>query len=305
MACLLYHRIAAPDQDPYAFLTRGGVPATSPQELEWDLRYLTRLGARFMTFDQILSGEFPEPHQFGVIVAFDDCFADNYTTGRDILETMGIKAVFFQTTGLIDARSLIWEHALYWHTRNPDASERFHKIANTFLTHSGHPASPDSRMIAHHLRERTPYEIVCAILAEANATPSLTTGMPQLPGNLYPSADHVRAAHQVGHEIGSHGHLHLKRDTVSADLFRDDLVHSRSVLAGLLDEPPRTYSFPFSSHMPGDDAICRQAAFELVATVERNRHIERPITYFAPRFTWPGPARNRFRQRRWLLTGRV
>jgi hypothetical protein len=25
--------------------------------------------------------------------------------------------------------------------------------------------------------------------------------------------------------------------------------------------------------------------------------------YRVPRFTWPGPAKNRLRQRRWLLTG--
>ena len=131
-------------------------------------------------------------------------------------------------------------------------------------------------------------------------------------GNLQKGLDHRfellshdLATHALGHEIGCHGHQHLKRTTVSADVFRDDLVRSRDTLRDLLGTPPRAYSLPFSSHLPGDEEICRQECFEIAATVERDRDIRLPLTFYLPRFTWPGPARNIFRQRRWLLTGTI
>ena len=303
--CLLYHRVADPSRDPYAFLTRGGLPATAPAELEWDLRYLARLGARFMTFAQILSGEFPPPDEFGIVVAFDDCFADNHSTGRDILKAVGIKATFFQTSGLIDGSVLIWEHALYWYSRNRDALTRLHSAANAVLVRSGHAEIEHAEDVVPVLRESTPYEIVREILDEAATNNVLVEGLPELPGALYPTSEQVRTTSALGHDIGCHGHQHLKRATITADLFREDVEHACDILGSLLGAVPRAYAFPFSSHMPGDEAICRQASFEMAATVERNRDITWPLTYYVPRFTWPGPARNSFRRRRWLLTGTI
>src|SRR6266404_4526519 len=119
--CLLYHRVDEPENNK--FLSRGGSPVISPSELEADLRFLKNSGARFLTFADLRCGTFPDPTEFGVIISFDDCFLDNYTHGLEVVESLRIKAVFFQTTGMIAPDCLIWEHALYWLTRNPTASE--------------------------------------------------------------------------------------------------------------------------------------------------------------------------------------
>jgi len=286
-------------------LTRGGVPATSPAELEWDLQYLVTLGARFLTFENILAGDFPGPEEFGIVISFDDCFADNYTTGRSILDKFGIKAVFFQTTGLIDRQTLLWEHQLYWYGRQPDMLARLWEIANSVLTNVGRSRIDNPDEVIAELRDATPFRIVTAILEEAEKDRLLKINDEDLPVGLYPQSGQLRETRGLGHEIGCHGHQHLRRTMIDKETFKADLEQARESIATLLEEPPRSYSFPFSSYLPGDDAICKDVAFEIAATVSQCSDFDSPIPYLVPRCTWPGPARNRLRQRRWLLTGGI
>jgi peptidoglycan/xylan/chitin deacetylase (PgdA/CDA1 family) len=305
VACLLYHRVVTADNDPYSFLTRGGVPAIDPDELSSDLAYLQRNGARFMTFDDIRSGQFPSDNEWGIIVTFDDCFDDNYTLGIQVLSAFGVKAVFFQTSGLIDGQELIWEHQLYWYNRNDKVAARFLVFVNDVLSSVGIAPLANQHELVHKLREQIPFAVTAYILKEASAEAALNVPAPMSPGGLYPTADQIRSARRAGHEIAAHGHLHLKRANIPAALFLSDLVRSKAVLTGILGHAPASYSFPFSNFGPQDIDTCRMH-FDVVATVERKRLIERPTDRFlAPRFTWPGPARNRFRKRRWLLTGTI
>jgi hypothetical protein len=87
----VYHRVVSPSNDPYSFVTCGGVPAIDSDELASDLAYLEGNGALFLTFDDLCSGRFPSERETGIIVAFDDCFYDNYTHGIEVLSTLGVK----------------------------------------------------------------------------------------------------------------------------------------------------------------------------------------------------------------------
>jgi peptidoglycan/xylan/chitin deacetylase (PgdA/CDA1 family) len=286
-------------------MTRGGVPTIDPDELASDLAYLKRNGARFLTFDDLRAGQFPSEREWAVIVTFDDCFHDNYTQGIEVLSTLGIKAVFFQASGLIDAQELIWEHRLYWYSRNDQVATRLLRLSNAVLASSGLAPIDHQDRVVDNLREQIPFAITADILRRASTDAALNDSMPQLPGRLYPTAEQVRGARRAGHEIGCHGHLHFKRANIPVALFCSDLNHSKAVLTNTLGEVPASYSFPFSSFDASDTEICR-ALFDVAATVERNRLIERPADrVLAPRFTWPGPARNGFRKRRWLLTGTI
>jgi peptidoglycan/xylan/chitin deacetylase (PgdA/CDA1 family) len=305
VACLLYHRVIAPGDDPYSFLTRGGVPAIDPDELASDLTYLNCNGTVFLTFDDLRAGRFPSQRERGIIVTFDDCFYDNYTQAIEVLSKLGIKAVFFQTSGLIGGRELIWEHQLYWYSRNDQVTGRLLRLANVVLESRGLATISEQNDVVHTLRQQIPFAVTAEILKRASIDPVLTDSMPQLPGRLYPTAEQVRGARRAGHEVGCHGHLHLRRANISVDLFRSDLERSKTVLTNILGEAPASYAFPFSNFGSGDIKICR-TLFDVTATVERQRVIQRSADrVVAPRFTWPGPARNSFRKRRWLLTGTI
>src|SRR5262249_47810000 len=125
------------------------------------------------------------------------------------------------------------------------------------------------------LRESTPYEIVRVILDEAATNNVLVEGLRSCQVRSIRRRSSTTGA--LGHDIGCHGHQHLKRATITANLFLEDLEHARDILSSLLGVLLR--AFPVSGHMP--------------------------LTYYVPRFTWPGPARNTFRQRGWLLTGTI
>lgn len=299
VACLVYHRVVDPDNDAFEFMTRGGVPAISKLELYADLKFLKQHGATYLTFDDLREGKFPSTEEWAVIIAFDDCFFDNYTNGLEVLDSLKIPAVFFQTSGLIDRQELVWEHQIYWHTRTDELSVNFSTLANQILAQHHLEQRIDVRNVVLIVREECPFEVTASILEEASSDccyPS-TVG-------LYPTSAQVQSARDCGHEIGCHGRLHLMRKNISTCLFRSDLIRARDELTELLGKAPMSYSFPFSSFIAGDSDICHQL-FDVVATVERDAIIRGWPETLTPRFTWPGPAKNSLRHRRWLLTGSI
>jgi peptidoglycan/xylan/chitin deacetylase (PgdA/CDA1 family) len=292
-----------PLEDRFEFLTQGGVPAISPEELNSDITFLSKNGARFFTFEDLQEGRFPSFGEFGVILSFDDCFRDNYVMGRAVLEAQGVRGVFFQTSSLVDRRDLLWEHALYWYARDHPSRERLRQIGCEVLIGEHAASMRETNEPISFVRNQLPFEETLKVLQSAARDPKLKWEM-ELPEELYPSRNHLRTARMAGHEIGSHGHEHLMRRNISLRLFEDDLVRSRDSLADILGAVPFSYSYPFSSHLAGDERICAKF-FNLAAVVERRRIGKDTDRFKIPRFTWPGPARNRLRQRRWLLSGSV
>ena len=95
------------------------------------------------------------------------------------------------------------------------------------------------------------------------------------------------------------------RVNISPSLFESDLSRSRELLTDILGEAPGSYSYPFSSHLEGDEDMCAKFFKMAAIVVQRERITKEMNSYRMPRFTWPGPARNWLRQRRWLLSGTI
>jgi peptidoglycan/xylan/chitin deacetylase (PgdA/CDA1 family) len=288
VTCYVYHRVDDPMH--HAFLTRGGSPVITPRELEKDIRFLQSQGARFFTFEDLRKGRWPAPSEIGVILSFDDGFADNYTTGLDVLDHLRVPAVFFQSTAMVDATTLLWEHALYWHSRDNAAMQQLEADARAVI-----PELPAADVVTY-LRETASFAKTAEVLARL--------GDDNAPAELYPTAAQIRRARTRGHEIGSHGHRHLKRTSISAAEFDQELSDSRDALARILDDDPGAFSYPFNSRAEGDEAICARY-FEQGVTVDAARITTRTDPMLLPRYTWPGRARTEMRRRRWLLTGRI
>jgi peptidoglycan/xylan/chitin deacetylase (PgdA/CDA1 family) len=73
---------------------------------------------------------------------------------------------------------------------------------------------------------------------------------PQVP--LMTAVD-ARAAVAAGHEVGSHGHTHLRLTEAGPDQLDEEVAGSRAVLEDVLQRPVRGFCFPYGSH--DDDAV--------------------------------------------------
>ena len=297
--CLLYHRVDLPGQVP--FLDAYGVPPIPPEQLEAELAFLQRQGALFLTFADLLRGVQPPPDRFAVLVSFDDGLLDNYTNGLAVLGRLGIRATIFQSSALVDAEQLIWEHALYWIWNQPELEPQLTALAQRRLPALAHL---QGRPLLEALREQVPIPAVESLLAEFRQTVDCGEAMAEQARRLYPRRADLLRARSAGHEIGSHGHHHYPRRSLEDGAFEEELVRSASLLGELLGERPQAFSYPFNSYAPGDDQLCGRH-YRQVATVD-GRPIERDTSPLAlPRFTWPGPHRNPLHRRRWLWTGRL
>lgn len=300
--CLLYHRVDEPENN--RFLTSGGSPVISPHELEADLRLLKSLGARFLTFGDLRQDIFPDNSEFGVIISFDDCFKDNYTNGLDVLESLGIKGVFFQATGMIGAYRLIWEHALYWLIRNAETAAAFTQLAHQTLGGIPGLTQRAGAHLVEFMREELSPELIEKLLARAKETPGLEDELREAAQTIYAQPSQVKRAHDLGHEIGSHGHQHLKRRNIDDDTFESELARSVAVLTEINGVPPKAFSYPFNSYLSSDHKMCSKY-FAQAATVNKDLIFRDSQQMWLPRFTWPGKTKNSKRQRRWLLTGKI
>ena len=297
--CFLYHRVDQPGR--FAFLDVFGAPTIAPSALASELQFLKDLGAKFMTFADLRNGEFPRQSEFGVIVSFDDGFRDNYTSGLDVLDSLGIRGVIFQSTALVEAPTLIWEHALYWYWHNPGMAHALTDLAQQRLPNAQGLAGAQ---LLHLLRRDVQPAVVEELLTAMGERFGSASELASLAQQLYPTRSDLQRATWGHHELGSHGHHHYMRSAVDAVLFESELRDSAQALERLSGERPRAFSYPFNDYVPTETSLCSRY-FEQVATVDAQPIHRSSDPLALPRFTWPGVARTGLRRRRWLLTGRI
>ena len=297
VSCLLYHRVEA--YGKHAFLDEGGSPVISESDFERELAYLRRLPTKFYTLSDLSRGEFPDGDTIGIVICFDDGFKCNYEQGIRLLNKHGIKAVFFQCSGFIDAQTLNWEHLLYWldhnsHTHHPLLERLSHSCKKTNL--GTKPASFFREIVDSNIIEKQTWALADEL--------GLHSQIADIARHLYPDSQMIIKAFKQGFEIASHGHHHYKRDTVSDELFITDLKQSKDTLSGITGQQTFSYSYPFNSYFSTDHEKVSHY-FSRIANVAHGR-IHQPVSEnsgIIPRLNWPGISPNQFRMKRWLLTG--
>jgi len=301
VAAMLYHQVQGGAETE--FLTRGGSPNISAAELGSDLAFFKTQCARFFTFADLIDGQFPEKNEIGIAVCFDDCFANNYVEGAAVLNKLSVPATFFQTTALVDATDLLWEHKLYWYTRSDEMTARFVTLAADCLAKPEYLSYGASELVKT-LREGVPFVDCQRVINAADERLSSLAERAAIAALIYPSTVQVRSAAHNGHEIASHGHQHFFRASVTRTEFSDDLKRSAQILADITGTDPKTYSFPFDNWTSDDQSTVLEV-FKAASTVSKQPILRDGRRTLLPRFTWPGAARNAFRHRRWLVTGMI
>ncbi len=297
--CLCYHRVEDPAS--HSFLAESGVPAITAGALKADIHFLKERGFQFITFEELRKRGKLEPGRPHVILSFDDGYKDDYSNGLPVLREAGVRAVFFQTTSMVDAPQLMWEHALAWYCRDEEGRRRFTELARSVLPNEVHIAKKQGWELAHYLIEEFPYDRTKDILDAARK--AFKADESRLTAEIYPSKSDLLSACEEGHEVASHGDAHYKRSNIDAGLFEKDLGISVEKIRSWTGWAPQTYAYPHGNTVEGDRAICAKY-FHHAVTVRTGVIEAQSDPLNLPRFYWVGAPKNELRRKRWLLTGR-
>lgn len=289
----LYHRIGP--EGEHRFLDEGGSPLTGVDEFCADLRLLRNLGAKFIRFSDLAQCDF-DRGEFNVVISVDDGFASNYQAGMQAAENEGVPLTIFQCSAMVDASTLIWEHQLYFLYFDPRYSDSFQQY---IIEHTAWPASLQEIREGIH-----PKEIQQLIDTFLSDQAGLSQELSAIAGQIYPTAEQLVTAHGSGHQIASHGDHHFKRSNIEQAEFEQELSRSRTKLEGIIGAKVTAFSYPFNAYLPGDELVCARH-YTMVATVDGGCVTPATPLLAVPRNTFPGAAKNRLRQRRWLMTGSI
>lgn len=231
------------------------------------------------------AGTLPER---ALAITFDDGYADNRHVAMPILQSFGLPATVFVTTGFVDG-GCMW---------NDIVIEAFRRTAHSavdlqdLLPEAGAKAFP----LGSVLQRRIALEGVIAAVKyfEVERRLDLVRRIAErlevkVPTDLMMTSSEVAELRGGGLQVGAHTVTH----PILAKLSRDDMHHemkqSKDFLERLLGE--RVGMFAYPNGIPGHDyderavALAREVGFDAAVTTARGAASRRSDLFQIPRFT--------------------
>jgi len=263
-AILMYHRIAAPDVDPWGL-------AVSPAAFDDQLRALKshRTVLSMSAFVERLSRRALPAN--AVAITFDDGYVDNLTAACPALERHGVPATIFITTGTIGAGREFWWDALARLILERDGP------IDTTVSLGGKPLkivlpARSSRPAA----DRAAYEKVWSLMQAADAgereaalnhLASAVRAPAVRPGDLPMDAEQLALlAANDWVEVGAHSVSHARLSALTPPDQRREIEESRDACKAVLGRPVAGFAYPFGAVGSETADLARQAGFSYACT---------------------------------------
>jgi peptidoglycan/xylan/chitin deacetylase (PgdA/CDA1 family) len=232
----MYHRVAAPDRDPYGLAVH---PDRFAQHMEQLLAMRNTMPLQDLV-DRPASGQ--------VAVTFDDGYQDNATVAAPMMAEAGIPATWFITAGRLGERRFWWDRLadglLGPHLRL-DAVDLSVAGRDVWLDLRTSSARTTALRFLHRRLRPLPPEVLEAAVDEVTER----LGMPDRTGEgLTMTVEQLRGLAALPlQEVGAHTRSHLQLRGQREDLQREEIFGSVADLTGVLDQPVRTFAYPFGS----------------------------------------------------------
>lgn len=249
----LYHRVASPQNDPFAL-------SVSARQFEDHLDIL-RAHCRMVTLDDLLDTR-KARRSLLASVTFDDGYTDNLTTAAPILQRAGIPATFFICTGSLgDVRGFWWDRVATAIAAADKVSEKFELTKEVSFT--GDLSTPDAR-------RRTTLEIAkrlqrMQIRQRDRAVEELETvllGPTSSPREACPVLDDA-GVRELGSQplaqLGAHTHSHPMLSVLSPEEQLAEINHGAAILQEITGTRPRYVAYPYGSPQDYSEDSCRAA----------------------------------------------
>lgn len=198
-------------------------------------------------------------------VTFDDAYIDCYSIARPILDSLGIRAIFFVPVGMVESRQLgWWDLAAYLLKRSNRETIR---VRDEVLHLRADLLGSLKRVL--RIFKLEPVHLTEGLLDELSSV----CGVP-LPDKDCQSAelmswDQIRAMHADGHGIGSHTLSHRVLATLAPQEQALEIRESRRQLKAILGADVRSFAYPVGGTQHYDKAsvaLAREAGYEQAFT---------------------------------------
>jgi peptidoglycan/xylan/chitin deacetylase (PgdA/CDA1 family) len=273
---LLYHRVATPAVDPWRLSVS---PAHFAEHMAVLKREAKPMQLRALR-TALRTGKTPRD---GVVVTFDDGYADNLLAARPILDRHDVPATVFVTSGALGTQGFWWDRLarlLLCPGKLPkklslSVAGKTHEVkigrdaewdAAAAAAHPGWEPWGDEHPTARHRAYRTFYDALFPLAAEERE--KALAGLPKAPdgaGDRPLSIAELRTlAENDLIEIGCHTRTHPVLAKLSGEAQRDEIRLARRDLGAIIGSPLTSFAYPFGrreDYDAGTVTMVREAGF--------------------------------------------
>jgi peptidoglycan/xylan/chitin deacetylase (PgdA/CDA1 family) len=225
-------------------------------------------------------------------ITFDDGYADNFHVARPILESLGLTATFFISTGYLNG-GIMWndkviEAIRHCRTSHLDLSSMGMRSYNLSTAASARQCILEVLRSIKHLKPSQRDEAVSKILTHTDTIS---------PTGLMMTSDQVVALRHAGMQIGAHTVSHPILANLESRAVSDEVADSKCFLENLLQERIGLFAYPNGKpdldYRMSDVATIRELGFDAAVTTAWGVADDATDPMQIPRFTpWD---RTRFR----------
>lgn len=289
---LMYHRIAQAKEDNWLL-------NVSPAHFEEQMVVLKKYGIPMALQDIITKNPVGEGKK-GIVVTFDDGYADNLYNAKPVLERHDIPATFFIVSGIIDSGQEYWWDELEKIIFEDDLilPEHF-RIGNRNYTWPRETTSKNQLL----------YGIGSALRPLHNyARREFMDVLRLLNGKVKPQylpltyEELLQMASCGLFEIGAHTVSHPTLATLDQQQQEHEIAESKEQLEEMINRPVNSFAYPYGSYCDLSISLLQKLEFECACTVTTEPVHSSCDPYQLPRFAvrdWDGDEFEKYLQN-WL-----
>ena len=263
---LIYHRVFEASSDPWEL-------CVSPGHFGEHLEVLSR-NYQVMSLKELVgslkSGQLPKR---GVVLTFDDGYADNLWNAKPLLEKYEVPVTVFVTSGSLDSPKEFWWDDLERVLLQPGKLQKRLQLLIQGQSHEWPITNSDERerayMAIHQIlqplraSERDP--VVTELFARADVDPM---GRPDY--RPLTTDELIQLAQSELVDIGAHTVTHPLLSVMSQDDQSAEIIGNRKKLEDILGSRVDTFSYPYGNLASETVDIVEAAGFETGLTTDEN-----------------------------------
>ncbi len=256
---LNYHRIR-PDE-PFSSRFDDGVFGPTRSEFAAHMEWMTGQ-YRILSLQELVTcgaeGRIPKR---SALVTFDDGYADNYTRAYPVLKALGIPAILFIPSNLIETRSLGWWDLIAYLVKNSSTDSIRFDGERIEVGRNGKQAIAALQTKFHG------YDIlrIAGAIRELSERSGVEVPRRELQDAELLTWEQIREMHSNGIGIGSHTHNHCVLSALDADAQKREMEESKAMLESRLRSKVATIAYPVGSsgcYTGETKAIARKLGYE-------------------------------------------